>query len=371
MRMHRGTWAGAIAVALLSTACGDGGSGTGGAGGSGTGGAGGSGTTTSTGPSCEGQPASLDVAGTWAAYGALTVTIQGAPGSLVSICPADQEGQAFLTLFVTISQNAADPKKLEDVKATLCAVDLPSVTAVAGTCDPGAMAAVTTQITVPDKLLAAFPTLAANVVGGTLSGAAPGSDVALEQFIVTAGSTNSGAALPKWDTKKAGCTAGDIGHSNQCEALCVDDCASLTDDDLDGYPGVTLGVCGRAQGEDGKPCNVDDPSLPGVTIQGRAFTALEVNPQFSGKAESSCKLDGTVDTSVVYTVVGADVTLSGSQIPVSSAIEALPTLLVNATKSKLTMVRVDGKYATPDLKIDAADALAACQTILAKKNELF
>ncbi len=370
MQIVRGTWAGAIAIVLLASACG-GGEGSGGSGGTGTGGTGGGGTTTSTGPSCEGQPATLDIAGTWAAYGALTVTIQGAPGSLVSICPANQEGQAFLTLFVTYGQDSADPKKLKDVKATLCAVDLPSVTAVAGTCDPNSVAGVTTQITVPQALLDAFPTLAANVVAGTLSDTAPGADIALEQFVVTAGSSKSGAALPKWDTKAAGCTAGDIGHTNKCEATCVSDCAALRDDDSDGFPGVTLGVCGRAKGEDGKACNVDDPSQPGVTIQGRAFTALEVNPQFSGKAESSCKLDGTVDTSVVYTVVGADVALSGSSIPVSSAIEALPSLVVQSAKSKLTMVRIDGKYATPDLKIDPADALAACKSIIAKKNELF
>ncbi|MFO0590610.1 MAG: hypothetical protein U0441_23915 [Polyangiaceae bacterium] len=354
----------------MTSACG-GGSGSGGSGGTGTGGSGGTGTTTSSGPACDGEPATLDLAGTWAAYGALTVSIVGAPGSLVSICPADQEGQAFLTLFVTIGQDAADPTKLQDVKATLCAIDLPAVGAVAGTCDPGSMAAVTTQITVPDALLDALPTLAANVVGGTLSGESKGADVSLEQFVVTAGATTKGAALPKWDVQQSGCTAGDIGHSSTCEATCVNDCAALVDDDKDGFPGVTLGVCGRAQGEEQKPCNVDDPSQPGVTIQGRAFVALEVNPQFSGKAESSCKLDGSVTTDVVYQVVGADVTLSSSEIPVASAIQALPTLVVKPDQSKLTMVRVDGKYATPDLKIDPADPLTSCQTVVAKRNELF
>ena len=71
-------------------------------------------------------------------------------------------------------------------------------------------------------------------------------------------------------------------------------------------------MCGRAQGEEGKPCNIDSPTDPGVTIQGRAFAALEVDPQFNGVATSSCQLSGTVDTGVRYTVVGADVTLSGS-----------------------------------------------------------
>lgn len=311
------------------------------------------------------------MAGTWAAYSALTVSVKGAPGSLVSICPTDQEGQAFLTLIVTIEQNAADPTKLEGIKATLCAIDLPSVTAVAGTCDPGASGAVTTQITVPDALLKALPTLAANVVGGTLSATTPGADVTFEQFVVTAGSTKAGASLPKWDTKAAGCTDGAIGHTSMCEATCVNDCPALVDDDGDGFPGVTLGVCGIAEGEEAKPCNVEDPSMPGVTIQGRAFTALEVNPQFSGAATSSCKLEGNVETEVVYSVVGADVTLASSPIPVASAIDALPTLLVDAAQSKLTMVRVDGKYATPDLMLDLSKPLVACQTVISKKNELF
>jgi len=191
--------------------------------------------------------------------------------------------------------------------------------------------------------------------------------------VVTAGSSAMGAGLPAWDPNKAGCdaNAAKVGHSNKCEDTCVTGCASAKDDDKDTYPGVTLGVCGRTSDDKGKPCNIDNPGDPGVTIQGRAFAALEVNPKFSGIAQSSCTLSGTVDTKVVYTVVGADVTLTGSEIPVASAIQALPTLLVKPDQSKLTMVRVDGKYASPDLKLDPKDPLAACKAVIAKKNELF
>lgn len=369
MRNLRGTWACAIVTALSLSACGGGETttGTGGA----TGGSGGTGGTGGNpAPSCEGQPDALDLAGTWAALGVLTVKIEGQPGSLVSICPADQIGQANLLLLVTIGQNAADPKTLEDVHATLCAVDLPAVTAVAGTCDPGTEAAVTTQISVPDELLTALPGLTSKAVGGVLADTAPGAAVTFEKFLVTAGSTKTGDALPSWDTEAAGCDAFDIGHS-ACEPTCVSDCAALVDHDNDGYPGVTLDVCGRTQDDEGKPCNADDPTNPGITIQGRAFAALEVDPQFSGTATSSCELRGAVDSGVHYTVVGADVTLTGSPIPVYAAIEALPTLLVQPTESKLSMVRVDGKYATPDLKLDPSDPLAACKAILAKRNELF
>lgn len=369
MRTTRGTWVGAALLALLVAAC-DGGGDTTASGGSGgtTGSAGGGGAGGGAAPSCEGQPEKLDVAGTWAAYGALTATITGQAGSLVSICPADQEGQAFMMLVVTIGQ---DQTTLKDVKAVLCSVELPAVTAIAGKCEPGTEAAVTTQISAPKALSDALPGLSPAPVGGTLSGEAPGSEIALERFTVTAGSSKTGADLPLWDTDAAGCDAGDVGHSNQCEAACVSDCAALRDDDGDTYPGITLDVCGRSQDDEGKPCNTEDPAEPGVTIQGRAFAALEVDPQFTGIAKSSCELAGNVSTGVRYTVVGADITLTGGQIAVGAAIDALPTLEVLTGQSKLTMVRVDGKYGTPDLDLGALDALAACELVIEKKNELF
>jgi hypothetical protein len=188
--------------------------------------------------------------------------------------------------------------------------------------------------------------------------------------VVTAGSSKSGAGLPSWDAKKSGCDAQNIGHSNKCEDTCVSDCAAARDDDKDTYPGVTLGVCGRTADDKGKPCNVENPSDPGVTIQGRAFAALEVTPKFTGTAASSCQLSGTVDTSVTYTIMGADVTLASSQISVVSALSALPNLIVKPDQSKLTMVRVDGKYASTDLKLDAADPLAACKTVIAKIGDV-
>lgn len=358
-------------VALLVSACDGGGSTSDNTGGGGSGGSGGSGAGGSTAPSCEGQPDTLDVAGTWAGYGVLTAAIKGQPGSLVSICPADQEGEATLLMLITIEQDGADPTSLKNVKASLCSVELPAVSAVAGTCDPGTDAAVTTQITVPQALLDAFPSLSGAAVGGSLASASAGADVTLERFVVTAGSSATGAALPVWNAATVGCDAADIGHSNQCETMCVSDCAALEDDDTDTFPGVSLDVCGRTQEDEGKPCNTTDPASPGVTIQGRAFATLEVDPQFVGVAKSSCELSGTVDTGVRYTVVGADVTLAGAPISVAAALSALPSLEVKSDQSKLTMLRVDGKYGTADLMLDAGDPVAACKTLISKKNEIF
>lgn len=194
--------------------------------------------------------------------------------------------------------------------------------------------------------------------------------MALDEILFTAGSSKTAGALPRWDVMKAGCMAANLGHSKKCEAACVSDCAALRDDDGDGYPGVTLEVCGRIK-EDTGQCNAQNPSEPGVTVQGRSFTTLEINPTFSGKAKSSCEIAGTVKSDIRYTVVGSDVTLLGAQIPVAVALQALPELKVNPAQSKLKLVRVDGKYASPNLHLDPNDARAACKAIIAKKNELF
>lgn len=371
MRTTRGTWAGATVIALLLSAC-DGGSATSGTGGGGAGGAGGSGGSGgSPAPACEGQPETLDVVGTWAGFGVLTASINGQPGSIASVCPADQEGQAQLLMLVTIEQDAADPKALQNIQVSVCQVELPAVTAVVGVCEPNTEAAVTTQISAPDALLAALPGLSATPVAGSLADSKAGAGVTFERFVVTAGSSATGDQLPTWDAAAAGCDAQDIGHSNQCEATCVTDCAALVDHDSDTFPGISLDVCGRTKEDEGLPCNTTDPASPGVTIQGRAFAALEVDPQFTGVAKSSCELSGTVDTNVRYTVVGADVTLASAPISVAAALSALPTLTVKAEQSKLTMLRVDGKYGTVDLKLDPGDPVAACKTIISKKNEVF
>ena len=47
---------------------------------------------------CDGQPATLSLAGTWAAYGRLSLTLTGAPGGAITICPTDQVGEATLLL---------------------------------------------------------------------------------------------------------------------------------------------------------------------------------------------------------------------------------------------------------------------------------
>jgi hypothetical protein len=320
---------------------------------------------------CEGAPAEITLDGVWAAYGRLSVKLLGAPGGAITICPTDQIGEATILLLVTFKQDPADKTKIIDAKATLCSIELPVVTALVGMCDPASESLVSTQIVAPDPFIKSLPKVTQVASTGTLSALSSGAGINLERFIVTAGSSKSGAALPSWKIDDGACAAPDVGHTD-CEMACVDDCASMRDDDEDGFPGVTLEVCGKTPDDEknGVECNAAEPNEPGATLQGRAYLNLEVDPLFTGTAASSCELTGTIDTGVNYNVVGADVYLTGGSISVASAIKSLPTFSVDAAASKFRMVRIDGAYGAPDWQVDPAMASAACATLIQRVNEL-
>jgi hypothetical protein len=365
----------ALGAALLG--CGGGGetvtgtsTGTG-SGGEGGGGAGGGG---SSAVKCDSAPADLSLEGTWAVKGRLAVKLQGAPGGAITICPADQPGEASMLMMVTIKQDPVDATKLTAVTATLCSIELPTVSALVGSCDPTSMSLVYATMSAPQKLIDALPKVVTAAVGGKLDGAASGSAIALERFTVTVGSTKGGDQLPKWDTQGAACTKTTLGHTNACEMACVDDCGSLRDDDGDTFPGVTINVCGLTASDqkNGVPCHVDHPNDPGSTLQGKAFLDIQVDPQFSGTAKSSCELTGSVDaaTEIRYQIVGTDIWLAGSALGVDQTIGSLPSFQVDSAASKFRMVRVDGKYGAPDWKIDPLQQSAACAAVDQRVNEL-
>jgi hypothetical protein len=325
---------------------------------------------------CTGQPADLSLSGTWAAYGTLTVRLQGMPGGPVTICPTDQEGAASLFLLVTIQQNAADPTKIDQIKATLCGLALPVVKALVGTCDPSSTSLVSSQIIVPPALLNALPMVATSTATGSLSGKAPGAMLTVSALDVVLGSTKMGMALPSWNTTSSACNMSSVGSGKTCVTSCVNDCTSLRDDDMDGYPGVTVQVCGEtaADMKQGVKCNAGNPSIPGASIQGEAFLDIEVTPTLAGAAKSSCEVTGTFGTSdnkVDYHVVGANVYLGGGSIGVNDAIASLPTFTVDPANSKFRMVRIDGQYGAPDLKVDPTQPSLACALVNMNSNQFF
>jgi hypothetical protein len=321
---------------------------------------------------CEGAPADLALEGTWAAYGKLAVKLIGSPDGAINLCPADQVGEATLLIMLTMKQDPADATKLSEVHATLCSIALPTVSALVGGCNPASENLVYTQILPPEKLLAALPTLVSAPVSGALDGKSPGAGIALGGITVTIGSSKSGAGLPKWDVAGGACSAPNLGNTSACEMSCVDDCAGMRDDDADGFPGVTLQVCGLTQSDQqsGVACHADKPADPGTTLQGKAFMSMEVTPTFQGTAKSSCEVIGTVGSGIAYSITGADIYLAGSPITVDQTINSLPAFNVDASASKFRMVRVDGKYGAPDFKIDPAQAQAACAAINMRVNEL-
>jgi hypothetical protein len=321
---------------------------------------------------CTGAPADLELAGTWAAVGKLAVKLEGAPGGAITICPVDQIGEATMLLLLTLKTAAADAQKLEEVRASLCSIDLPTVSALVGTCDPASKGLVYTQIVPPAAFLAALPKVATTPVSGAISGKGEGAGVAFDRLTVTLGASAGGAMLPKWNDSGPSCASLDVGHTDVCEMACVSDCAAGRDDDGDGYPAVTLEVCGKTSDDQksGVACRADKPDAPGATLQGRAFMDFQVDPKFTGTARSSCELTGTVDATVLYNIIGADIYLAGSKVSVHQTIQSLPSFKVDPAQSRFRMVRVDGKYGAPSFGVDPAAADAACETLRQRKNEL-
>jgi hypothetical protein len=323
---------------------------------------------------CTGAPADPALAGTWVAQGKLAISLKGAPGGAITICPADQDGESDMTILITVQTDPVDSAKLTAVHANVCSITLPTSQALVGNCDPMSQSLVTTQIIVPPAFLAALPKVATMPVMGSVNGKGNGAPIALDRFTVTLGTNKIGAMLPLWDAdpNNATCAATGVGHSSTCEAMCVNDCPALTDDDGDTFPGVTFQVCGRTATDtkSGVPCNADNPINPGVTLQGKAFVAFQVDPLFTGTAKSSCEVLGTIDSSVRYSIVGTDVYLVGASVSVDNAINSLPAFNVDPAQSKFRMVRIDGKYGAPNWNVDPASVDAACATLQKRINEL-
>ena len=272
-------------LALLAgqASCGDGESSSSG-GSTSTGGTGGAGGNTSSAIACDSAPSELSLSGTWAAYGRLSVKLLGVPGGAITICPEDQIGESTMLLLVTVKQDQADKSKISEASAVLCSIELPVVTALVGQCDPSSPTLVSTQIEAPPGFISALPKIASMPVTGSLDGLSKGAAMTLDPFTVTAGTSKTGGAMPKWNVNDLSCGAVNLGRTD-CEMMCVDDCAAMRDDDGDTYPGMTMHVCGKTPDDvkNGVSCNAEAPNEPGTTLQGRAFLNLEVKRKLKQK----------------------------------------------------------------------------------------
>lgn len=319
---------------------------------------------------CE-EHGGLDLTGAWAAKARFSLSLRSQTGGVVTVCPAGQAALAEMLLLIRVENtvSAASPS----LTAWPCSLALPSVSAVVGECHGSPDNALTTEILFPDSLLDAFPSIPVETVHGVLSGDGAGAQVAFERFHFNWG-TRRADALPTWQSENPGCGQGDVaaGRSSTCESACVESCSDLADDDSDGYPAVTLHVCGTLPDDIAAQvaCHATSPNEPGVTLQGTLSMALHTELELAGAARSSCEIAGTFASNTTYSVVGADAYLSNTQVAVASAIKSLPLFDAVDAQSAFRMIRVDGAHGTPDWAVDASDPVAACEVIRQRRNDL-
>ena len=361
-----------LVPALLVAACGSsedssGPSGQAGSGG-GTGGTGGSSV------ACSDTADEVDLGGLYALSARLSFTFASQPGGAVTVCPKDQTSDGYFLGFVKMEHQPGQ-SAVSSVSAVVCTLELPVISAIVGECSPNAPNAVYAGLEFPKALIDAVPTAAMAVTTAQLSSPLAGGTLSAGALDFSIGTDEAIATAPSWLMDQPGCGMNDNGpgRSSECEEACVSDCSKLVDDDADGWPGVTVFVCGYTDDDKKKsvPCNAEEPNEAGATIQGRALMNLQVEPlTLTGQAVSSCEVAGTLDAAIAYNVIGADLYLANTQISVTSAIKSLPQYAVNTTASRFRLVRIDGKHGAPDWGPSWSEPLASCRQIIAKQNDL-
>lgn len=312
---------------------------------------------------CEPMDApSLD--GTWAVLARYSLQLRSQAGGVVTMCPEDQSAPSDLIILMEI-ESAGEQLS---VSATPCQLDLPSVSAMVGDCRPEQGNLLTVSIPIPAALESSWGNIPPVAVEGELAAGA----LMLNRMRFTWGTRTE--SLPVWQDDREGCGFSDfdIGRTSACEPDCVDRCDDIVDDDADSYPGVTVHVCGTTPDDvaSNVPCNAEDPTSPGVTLQGRVSMTFRTELEFEGEALSSCEATGTFASDTTYAVVGADAYLANTKVSVSSALQSLPLFDGDAEKSVWRMVRVDGEHGAPDWGLPVGDAAARCAIARAKRNEL-
>ena len=317
------------------------------------------------------KPVELD--GLYALSVRLSFTFSSQPGGAVTVCPVDQTNEGSFLGFAKIEHKPN--QTTAHISAVACSLELPVVSAIVGECKPAATNIVSAGLEFPPKLIDAAPTVDTAQASLLLTSTQRDSAVSAHGLKFSLGTNEGMATAPKWKPDEAGCGNNDnaSGRSPNCEEKCVTDCSKMIDHDNDGWPGVTVHVCGYT--EDDKrssiPCNAVTPNEAGTTIQGRSFMNLQVDPlTLNGTAKSSCELVGNIDADFTYNVVGADLYLANAQISVASAIKSLPQYAVNSSESRFRLVRIDGLHGSWNWNPSWSELQASCRRIIANQHEL-
>lgn len=371
LRSNRLLVVGALWFSLA--ACGSSDDGTSGSGGqAGSGGAAGSGGST-TGIDCD-PSAEVDLDGVFALRASLSFTFSSQPGGAVAVCPVDQVSNGSFLGLVRV-QHDPGQTAIKSIAAVVCTLELPIISAGVGECKEGSNL-VYAGLEFPQQLIDAFPLAVTATTTAELSALAPGSSLTPGPMNFSIGTNEAAATAPSWQMTKSGCGMNDNapGRSSACESDCVTDCSLLEDDDADGWPGVTVHVCGFTDEDKAQkvPCNALEPNVAGATIQGRAAMNLQVEPLLlMGQALSSCEVAGNLDAAFGYNVVGSDLYLANTQISVTGAIKSLPVYTVNTQDSHFRLVRIDGKHGAPDWAANFDDPLTTCREVIKRQNDLY
>ncbi|MCL2823045.1 MAG: hypothetical protein FWD57_03560 [Polyangiaceae bacterium] len=305
-----------------------------------------------------------DLAGTWALLARYSLALQSQTGGAVNLCPLDQTGPATLLAVLDIEPGTGG---FYDVTSVSCQLDLPQVSAAVGTCVPGQSNILTVEIPIPQRMINRFASVPPVQSQATLNSSA----LSLDPIAFAWGARTS--ELPSWQPSNPGCGANDTapGHTSVCEESCVDHCDKLVDDDEDGFPGITVNLCGRTE-EDVRsdlPCNAEDPTTAGTTLQGVISMSVYTQITMQGTPTSSCEASGTFASNTGYTVVGADAYLTGGRLAVASVILSLPTFQGKTNDSTWHLVRVDGKHGAPNWNLPQG-ASEKCAIVRNHRNEL-
>jgi len=313
---------------------------------------------------CE-STTSPQLEGTWAVLARYSLQLQSRQGGVVSMCPVDQVAPATLLFILDIQSSA---QAALDVSAVPCQLELPNVSAMVGECRPEQSNGLNVTIPIPEPLTRGFATVPPTQIQGSIS---PSDALSFESLGFTWGTRSP--SLPEWNASASGCGMSDldIGRSETCEPSCVDACDALVDDDQDGFPGVTVHVCGTTEDDvrTQVPCHAEQPTIPGVTLQGMIRMALRTQLVLQGQALSSCEALGTFASQTEYAVVGADTYLTNVRVSVASARQSLPLFKGKTEDSRWRMIRVDGRHGAADWNLPQ-DAASRCSIVRSRRNEL-
>lgn len=289
------------------------------------------------------------------------------------MCPVDQQGEAMMSFLVDISRDPTTPNAYS-IHANTCSLNLPTLTAMAGTCDPAASGLLSVGILVPDLLTNVLPIIEEAPAKAHLEGSSPSSAFLSDALTFTFGGRSDRPNLPSWLIDRKNCGPYDfaLGHTANCESACVDDCGATFDDDHNDYPGVSVDVCGYTQDDLSTKviCRSDKPNQAGSTLQGRMAMVFRAALSLVGNARSSCEITGTFDSTTIYSVLGADAYLTNTNIPVASVIKSLPLFDADPKNSRFRLVRIDGLHGAPDYNLVGRTPPDACSVIRSHKNDL-